>query len=595
MRKAAHNLVKLIAGISVFSLMACNKGLDIVPAGTLNEVTLATESGVDGVLIGAYAMLDNGKTSGAGWASSTMMFSGICSDDAHFGTDVGGGAVYTAFEAYSYDATNFPLNTRWVALYSSVQRANDVLRLLAKVPAGAIPSNKAAQVKAEAIFLRTLFHFQAAMMWRNVPYVDETIDFGNGNYNVPNTVSIWPKLEEGFMYAADNLTETKAEAGRVNKWAAKSFLAKVYMFEHKYQEAKVLLEDIIANGVTANGKKYALLDQYHDNFVPSKKNNAESVFAVQMSVNDGAQGLNGTLYWGTGIAGPFGGPFVTFGFYQPSFSMVNSFKTDPVTGLPLLYTWNDSDIKNDQGIASSEAFTPYTGTVDARLDWTVGRRGLPYLDWGINPGQSWIRQQSVQGPYLYIKGVAPQSEPQASEILSTAVNYNFIRFADVLLWAAEVEVEIGSLAKAETYVNLIRARAANPAGFVKTYIDPASPTQGFTNTPAANYKVGIYNGEFTLNGQNYARAAVRFERKIETGMEEHRFFDLQRYDNGTGYMANILNAYLQHETTITGYDFNYMVGAKFTKGKNEIYAIPQTQIDLSKENNKPTLVQNPGY
>jgi starch-binding outer membrane protein, SusD/RagB family len=596
MKKATYNLKYIILVFVIIFSNACSKSyLEVAPPGTLNEDILATESGVEGLLIGTYALLDNGRTTGAGWASSTMMFSGIASDDAHFGTDVSGGAVYTAFESYSYDATNFPLNTRWVSLYASVQRANDVLRVLAKTPASALPHDKAVQIKAEAIFLRTLFHFQLAMMWKNVPYIDETISYANGNYNVSNQPSIWPKLEEGFQYAADSLTDTKPDAGRVNSWAAKAFLADVYMFEHKYTEAKSILDDLIANGVTANGKKYALVDQYHDNFLPSKKNNSESVFACQMSVNDGATGLDGTLYWGTGIAGPFGGPFVTFGFYQPSFSLVNSFKTDPVTGLPLLYTWNDSDVTNDQGLTSTDPFTPYSGTLDPRLDWTVGRRGIPYLDWGINPGQSWVRKQSQAGPYLTLKTVAPQSEPQASEVLSTGVNYNFIRFADVLLWAAECEVEIGSLSKAEEYVNMIRARAANPAGFVKTYIDPNNPTGGFTNTPAANYFIGLYNGQFTANGQDYARDAVRFERKIETGMEEHRFFDLQRWDNGTGYMANTLNAYIQHETTIPGYNFDYMNGAHFTKGKNEIYAIPQTQIDLTTTANGPTLIQNPGY
>jgi len=591
MKKAIYIMRFVILALTIISISSCSKTyLQKEPLGTLNENNLATENGVNGLLIGAYAMLDNGRSSGAGWASSTMMFSGIASDDAHFGTDVSGGAVYTAFESYSYDATNFPLNTRWVALYASVQRANDVLRVLAKTPASAISEEKRGQIKAEAIFLRTLFHFQAAMMWKNVPFIDETIDYANGNYNVSNQPSIWPKLEEGFKYAADSLTPTKADAGRVNSWAAKAFLADVYMFEHKYPEAQVVLNDLIANGETANGKKYALVSLFHDNFLPSQKNNSESVFACQMSVNDGSNGANGTLYDGTGIAGPFGGPFLTFGFYQPSFSLVNSYKTDPTTGLPLLYTWNDSDITNDQGLKSSDPFTPYTGTLDPRLDWTVGRRGIPYLDWGIDPGQSWVRKQAQAGPYLTIKTAAPKSEPEASEILSTAVNYNFIRFADILLWAAEVEVEIGSLSKAENYVNMIRARAANPAGFVKKYLDPNDPSKGFSSIPAANYKIGPYNGQFTLNGQNYARDAVRFERKLETAMEEHRFFDLQRYDNGTGYMADVLNAYIQHETTIPGYNFDYMVGAKFTKGKNEIYAIPQTQIDLS-----PILVQNPGY
>ena len=78
-------------------------------------------------------------------------------------------------------------------------------------------------------------------------------------------------------------------------------------------------------------------------------------------------------------------------------------------------------------------------------------------------------------------------------------------------------------------------------------------------------------------------------------MEGHRFFDLQRYDNGTGYMADVLNSYIEHETSIPGYNFEYMKGARFTKGKNELYPIPQAQIDLSFENGASILKQNPGY
>ena len=78
-------------------------------------------------------------------------------------------------------------------------------------------------------------------------------------------------------------------------------------------------------------------------------------------------------------------------------------------------------------------------------------------------------------------------------------------------------------------------------------------------------------------------------------MEGHRFFDLQRYDNGTGYMADVLNAYIIHETTIPGYDFQYMKGATFKKGKNEVFPIPQTQIDLSTVDGASVLVQNPNY
>ena len=162
-----------------------------------------------------------------------------------------------------------------------------------------------------------------------------------------------------------------------------------------------------------------------------------------------------------------------------------------------------------------------------------------------------------------------------------------------MLWAAEVEVEIGSLAQAEIYVNRVRTRAANPTYWIKTYINDNNPMGGFTNTPAANYVIGLYTGQFAAQGKDFARKAVRFERKLELAMEGHRFFDLQRYDNGTGYMATLLNAYVAHENN--SFDYLILKGATFTKGKNELFPIPQDQIDLSMKEGKPTLVQNPGY
>jgi hypothetical protein len=585
---------KLFTGgiiLLMVSMNACSKKyLEVDALGSTSATTLATEGGVQGLLTGAYSLMDKG-----GWPSGDWVFGGVASDDAHTGTEAGALQPIPSFENYTFDATTYPLDDKWKELYSGVQRANDVLRLLAQVPPTQISGAQSTQLKAEAIFLRGVYHLWAAMMWKNIPYIDETVSFENGNYNVPNTASVWPFIEKDFQFAADSLTPTKSDAGSANSWAAKAFLIKTYMFEHKYTDAQPLLDDVIANGMTANGKPYALTANYEDNFDPAKKNNEESVFAVQMSVNDGALGANGNTSDGIGYSGPYGGPFPTYGFYQPSFSLANSFKTDPVTGLPLITTFNDFDITNDQNVLSSDPFTPYAGTLDPRLDWTIGRRGIPFLDWGIDPGMNWVRQQSVAGPYLNIKGCAPQSEPQFAQNYSKAVNDVLIRFADVLLWAAEVEVEVGSLSKAEMYVNQVRGRMTNPAGWVHTYIDPANPTKGFTTTPAANYKVGLYTGQFSAQGQDFAREAVRFERKLELGMECRRHFDLQRYDNGTGYMANTMNAYIQHETHITGYHFDYMNGAVFTKGKNELYAIPQDQIDLSQTAKGPVLIQNPGY
>jgi len=289
-------------------------------------------------------------------------------------------------------------------------------------------------------------------------------------------------------------------------------------------------------------------------------------------------------------------PVSCCGFYQPSYSLANAYKTDPVTGLPMPTTYNSSDLKNDEGLKSSDPFTPdNTTTLDPRLDWTVGRRGIPFLDWGINPGFLFVRNQASGGPYTPVKDA-----PYASQVGTltdksswtagyTALNVNLIRFADVLLWAAEAEVEVGSLDKAETYVNMVRTRAANPAGFVHTYIDANNPQGGFTNTPAANYFIKNYPvGYFTAQGQATARTLVRFERRLELAMEGHRFFDLVRYGD-----ADVeLNAYVAHEV---GSGYVLMKGANFVKGKSEYFAIPQQEIDVSTVAGKRTLTQNPGY
>jgi hypothetical protein len=82
-------------------------------------------------------------------------------------------------------------------------------------------------------------------------------------------------------------------------------------------------------------------------------------------------------------------------------------------------------------------------------------------------------------------------------------------------------------------------------------------------------------------------------------MENHRFYDLQRYDNGTGYMADAINAHLEHEVNIPGYFMEgrdqYLSGARFKKGVNEIFPIPPAQIDVSTTKDGATLTQNPGY
>ncbi len=322
--KSIFNSIVVVGIITVFAFpFGCKKSYLEIPAlGSLNEATLANKAGVNGLLIGAYSLLDGIGVSGTSepWHTgiSNFILGDVASDDSHKGSEFGDEAWIEQIENYKENASSMPFAEKWKALFSGAQSANDVLRVLAKVTDGSISDAEATQIKAEARFLRAVYHFEAAKIWRNIPYLDETISFEAGNYKVGNTDPVWPKIEEDFKFAANNLDATKPQAGRANSWAAKAFLTKVYMFQHKYQEAKPLLDDIITNGVNASGVKYDLVN-FYDNFNIDTKNNAETVFAVQMSVNDNANGLNGNagdvLNFASG-----GGPAGCCGFNQPSFS-----------------------------------------------------------------------------------------------------------------------------------------------------------------------------------------------------------------------------------------------------------------------------------
>jgi starch-binding outer membrane protein, SusD/RagB family len=529
---------------------------------------------------------------------TNWVFGDVCADDAYKGSTPSDQGEVVEIETWTTSfAPNHYVNEKWLALYDGVQRCNDVLRVMRG--ATGLSAADTLQYASEARFLRGLYHFEAKKMWKNVPWVGEDITVTAGNYRVSNTAEIYPNIEADFTFAMTNLPETQTQKGRANKWAAAAFLAKVYMFEHKYAQAKTLLDQLIASGKTTSGVKYALIN-YGSNFNPAQKNSSESVFSCQMSVNDGS-GTNGN--YGESLNFPNNGnaPGGCCGFHNPSANLANAYKTDAVTGLPLLDTYNSGNVV-------SAATNPYAGTLDPRVDWAMGRPGIPYLDWGlVDPSLSWIRDPPTDGSFSPKKNVYAKSQTGTLSSTETsfwgptqidANNYTFIRYSDVLLWDAECEVEVGSLATAETYVNLVRARAALPASWV--YAGGATFNAGtFTyspqTTPAANYKVSTYPvGTFAAGGQAFGRKAVQFERRLELSLEGHRFFDLQRWDNGTGTMAAVINAYVATEKSRPSiYAVN--ASATFKKGINEIFPIPQAQIDVENSTGTVYLKQNPGY
>jgi tetratricopeptide (TPR) repeat protein len=569
---------------------ACKKDfLNVAPQG--NAITLDkfyNSAGVQQLLIGAYHDLTGIDVKSTWWGTSgtNWVYGDITSGDTYLGGTGGGGLPHQSPDALNiqnYQAlstTNF-LDDKWTADYDGVARANTVI--IAATHATDMTTDQKNEAIAEARFLRGHFHFDAKKMWNNVPYVDETvINFSQ----LSNTANIWPEIEADFRFAFNNLPETQPLAGQANNWAAACYIAKCYLFEQNYAAAKALLDSIIANGKNAQGVKYGLMPCYHDNFDVGTENNMESVLQINFSVDPTSLPDNANL-GETGVTPVGTAADVTYGYWkQPSFNVVNSFKTD-VNGLPMLDasgndTSNVTNMTNDQGIPSASPFIPYQGTVDPRLDWSVGRRGVPYLDWGVDPGQSWVADQTFGGPYVNIKNMFTSAEQGVGfggiissyyYVGNSAVNYNIIRYADVLLWAAECEAQLGNLEQARTYVNMVRARAMNGC---------TVPIDNSSGAPSANYKMSLYNT--TWSDQSYALSAIRMERRLELSQEGHRFFDLVRW----GIADIYLNAYLKVEE---GRGIGcVLAGATFTKGKNEYYPIPQQEIILD-----PQLKQNPGY
>lgn len=613
----------MIMTIALLSL-SCKKFLERNPQGVLSEAVLQDATGVQALLTGAYGALHGVGNYGDFPRQSSpdnWVYGSLMGGDAHKG---GGGGIQTPLinvQNGDADPTINYFNTKWRAVYDGISRCNSVLQLVAKVQD--MTDDAKAKAIGEARFLRGHYYFDLKKIFNMVPWIDEnTTDF-----NQPNDRDIWPDIEADFQYAMDNLPPTQSERGRVNKWAAAAYLARAYCYQHKWPEAKLLLDDVINHGVTSESVPYDLVSNFRDVFEPeAEAGNPEAVFAIQ-SVTNQTPTNRSTAYYGSELNWPTGGPSTCCGTFQPTQDLVNSYRTDP-SGLPYLGDHNNQPVINDMGLSSTMPFSVDMQTMDARVDWTAGRRGVPYLDWGPMPGKLWVRDQSDGGPYIPIKHIYRRSrrniDSEPASTRSTAVNVHIIRFADVLLMAAEAETEVGTLDKATEYVNRVRRRAANQSGFANSYelnkifakaiVNNAAEMTSLTGVAQYDWVVRedtktsfVYLGGGSSNAANWneykqvnyhteeypdftskeaARERIYFERKLELAMEGHRFFDLVRW----GVAKDLLNDFFSYEKT-----FISTRNGKFTVGKNEYFPIPQAQIDMSIVNGVPRLKQNPGY
>lgn len=566
--KNKFKIILSVATVFFISVVSCqDEFLDRKPLGAISEDAIANKAGVEGSLIVAYRTL--GGSNIAGWYTSPMnwVWGGVRSDDAYKGTEASDqGSEINPVERFEVLPNSSSVGSKWRAVYDGIGMANVVLRQLAK--ATDINEADKKRIIAEARFLRGFHHFEGKRTFNNIPYVDEKIQTTDEYKSLVNTASVWPQIEADLKTAYDNLPNIQAQKGRVNKWAAGAIYGKALLYQNKFTEAKAVFDQVIANGTTNNGEKFGLLSDFKDVFRGQFENSKEILFSIQYTVGDGTGGANSNK--DAELTNPHNdGPVGCCGFYQPSQSLVNSFKTDK--GLPLFTSYNNTDIKNHESNPSNFVDD---SELDPRVDFTVGRVGIPYKDYGTAKA-SWIRNLANGGPWLPNKHIQWKDEVGTYFVSGgwgqgqLGKNQTIIRYADLILMAAECEVEVGSLTKAQDYVNLVRERAAKSS----TVMDGSKP--------AANYNISTYSGTWTDKAE--ARTAVRFERQLELAMEGHRFYDLVRY----GTADVVINAFTAKESKIR----THLAGSTFRKGKDEYLPIPEFVINQS----GGTIKQNPGY
>jgi len=609
-------LYSAMALAATMTMSSCGDDfLVLEPVGAVTEATLMDATGVDYVLTKAYANL---YAPGRDYFSCPLVnyaYGDVFGGDANKGSEFADQSDFTDIETYSFNSSNGYLRSKWRYIYDGVKYANDAERI-ANLTAekGGITDAQLTQVKAQTAFLRGLFHFEAIKMFgAAVPYVSYEASLSatdpavsnvdeNGNY-----IYIWDNVIADFDYAMNNLPETwaKGNQGRANKWAAAAYKAKVMIYQASpytgvenganktanWSAAKSLLENIINNGVDAKGQKYKLADTYEDLFTAGKSDwTGESVFDIQATYIGISNNNTSALLGGSHIAmaGALGGGW---GFYQPSVYLTSSMKVD-ANGLPVTELGGTMSVPDPQGMPDID---PKTGEqkkdddgnllwkeiiktdlnifTDPRLDYAVGRFGVPYYDWGtpLTVG-GWVRATS-NGGYFLNKKYMPKKADKGSlsstnSTGSTVKNHHLIRLADIYLLYAECCIETGDNATALEYINKVRASAAN--SYVKadatTYGEYVMEdlVNGKTLTGAAgNYRIGLWP-----EGTDVRKALIA-ERHMELAMEGHRWFDLARWGIAQSTVQDFIN-----------YEANYLVkySGKTYSAKWVMFPIPNDEI-----------------
>jgi len=426
----------------------------------------------------------------------------IMSDEALKGSNPGDGTFLRDYEQFTFGPTEGSFNRWWSTLYQGIRRAHIVME---NVPDIDMDEALKARLIAESRFLRGFFYFELVKAFGDVPKVTST----DPDASLPRSPAeeiyqeiIIPDLE----HAADVLPlrsgYSTSDLGRVTKGTARGMLAKVYLFRHDYETAADYALQVIESD------EYELQDDFAEVFDVNQPFGSGSLLEVG-AVPESNYFNGGNQYANTwGVRGE---PNLGWGFGRPSYELIQFFEDDP---------------RKDQTILF--------------LNETI--EGVTILGDDSTPDTTYSEEnpdEIVEIECYNQKTFAPGSEPRHSY----GVNRMILRYADVLLMAAEALNETGQSGEALTYLNRVRERARGDNGDVLP--------------------------DITTTNQAKLRDIIIEERHRELALESHRYFDLVR----TGKASEVLGPY------------------GFEEGKHELLPVPQNAIDMS----EGMIQQNEGY
>ncbi len=537
---------------------ACNDMLDTVPQGQFTSEQL-DDSSIEGLVASAYAGLEAhfyGNNEAFAGPSTNWIFD-VRSDDAYKG---GGGTGMEEnihlLEVSEITADNVSGLDKWRNNYFAISRVHSAMNALHNAEG----ISNADQLMGELKTLRAWYYFDLIRIFNRIPYFNEGDDVNSKTNDEFSRAEIFNFIKSDLKDAIAALPAAKSPVGRITRTTAQAILAKVCAFTGDWIGVEENADAVISSG------QYKLFSNFGDMSKIAFNNGSESIFALQCSTASDNAHINwsnllnctysdGNLY-GTGDD-----------FFYGSQNLVNAFRTNPDNGLPYLDgSFNDVDVTED-----------YAGTLDPRLDFTVGRIGFPWRGHTYTAG--WCRAIDVYGQFSNKKAWPdPKDALAAWPWGCSSLNFMFIRYADILLLKAEALIELAAgtnaatdedLVEARDLINQVRARAAASidGNYSPVDLDPQK----------ADYYVELYPTDWDGNlywTKDRARLAVRFERRLELALEGNRWFDLVRW--GNTYLVNTMNTYMTQESDLRTYYSGRSVS------DNEIFLpVPQEEIDKS--------------